>query len=63
MTPERHIRRLLRWMTKVRNEVAVMHTEEHFGSPGIKGLDTVERDIEDVIRDVERVRLLDTTVK
>jgi len=58
MKPDRHIKKLLRLMSEVRNEVAAMDAEGHFGQYGFKGLGEVETDIETIIKDVERKELL-----
>jgi len=58
MRPKRHIERLLRWMTKIREEVVTMKQEGHINECGYKGLDEIERDIEIVVSEASRKELL-----
>jgi len=57
MKPKHHKIRLLRWMTRIRNEVAVMHQEQHFQCCGYKNLETVEHDIEGLMQEIDRKEL------
>jgi len=57
MTPKRHKNRLLRLMTKLRNEVSRLQEEKHITYP-FKALHEVELDMHDLTVEIERTELV-----
>ena len=57
MSPNRHKKKLLRLMTKIRNEVSRMTEEQHIKYP-YKNLQEVEIDIHDLTQEIERMELM-----
>jgi len=56
MTPQRHVNRLLKLMTMLREEVSKLVEEGHIKYP-YKSLHEVELDIHDLTQEIERVEL------
>jgi len=57
MTPKRHKNRLLKLMTKLREEVCVLVEHKHIKYP-YKNLHEVELDIHDLTKEIERTELV-----
>jgi len=56
MSPKRHKRRLLRLITKIKNEVCRLEEHGHIKYP-YKDLHEVDLDISDLIHEIERTEL------
>ena len=57
MTPQRHVNRLLKLMTMLREEVSKLVEEKHIEYP-YKNLHEVELDIHDLTKEIERTELV-----
>jgi len=57
MSPNRHKKKLLRLMTKLRYEVSRLQEEKHIKYP-YKNLHEVEIDIHDLTQEIERMELI-----
>lgn len=56
MTPARHKTRLLKTLTLLKNEVCNLLEDQHLQYP-YKSLEEIERDIENLLREIERTGL------
>ena len=56
MKPERHKSRLLKLLTNLKNEVCSLIKDGHLQYP-YKSLEEIERDIDNLTQEIERVRL------